>query len=265
MPRQSPRVGPPTPDHRNAGEKEGSRCNAISRISAAACAAAAIAATMLNVSTIPRALHFETQRQTWRSVTLLLRVIGFQVPVPHPATRGSEVSTGRDCSRSRILRRLEGCPGSGRGFRFDPEDSGSGSGGLTTPRATKQKPTQHGRGRFLAVGSTAAKKANGGSHVELWPRHMGAPEARVVGSSFPCQAGLCSRRRRCSPWNKKQARTRRRSPTAAPPATRPSVAGRRSGHPAPPSGRRPRGRRSLPPGRQGSPRSLERPARPVRP
>ena len=34
--------------------------------------------------------------------------------------------------------------------------------------ATKQAPTQHGRGQLLAVGSTGAKKANARSHVELY-------------------------------------------------------------------------------------------------
>jgi hypothetical protein len=37
---------------------------------------------MLNVSTIPLALRFETQRHTRSRVTLLLRVIGFQMPLP---------------------------------------------------------------------------------------------------------------------------------------------------------------------------------------
>jgi hypothetical protein len=58
--------------------------------------------------------------------------------------------------------------------------------------------------------------------------------------------------------------SRRRSLTAGPPASRRSAAGTRLGHPAAPSGRRPRERRSRPPGRRGSPRSLKRPARPVR-
>ena len=52
-------------------------------------------------------------------------------------------------------------------FSFGLAGFESRSPDVVAAAATEQKPTQPGRGQFLAVGSTGAKKANGGSHVEL--------------------------------------------------------------------------------------------------